>query len=104
MADHPQFSPQASDTSHDQGKAADYLVPLIEALQSQEEALTTLTDLTEKQNEVIGGVVLVIQTLIDMLLDDGARAELELRLRRAPDRTGRQAARSIVGGANTRRD
>jgi hypothetical protein len=72
------------------------LLPLIQALSSQQEALAQLTNLGEQHGELIGGLMLVLRALMDLLLDDEQRAELQARLARTPPRSERQARRSVV--------
>jgi hypothetical protein len=52
------------------------LSALLQALNSRERALTELTDVVEGQVAGIGGVVLVLRALIDLLLDEEQRAVL----------------------------
>jgi hypothetical protein len=56
------------------------LIALAEALRTQNRALTALTDSTEQQAEVIGGMTLVLRALLDVVLDREQRAMLEAHL------------------------
>ncbi len=73
------------------------LRPFIEALETQELALSELTDLTEKQAETIGGIVLVLRALMDVLLDEEQRALLQTHLTMTTTGDHRRAKRSIIG-------
>jgi hypothetical protein len=53
---------------------------LADALTLQDRALSELTDLTERQGIVIGGVSLVLRALVDVLLDQEQRAMLDAHL------------------------
>jgi hypothetical protein len=62
----------------------DVLHELVKAIESQEAAIRELADITEKQNETIGGLVLVVQALIDLLPDNKQREEHVARLLTQP--------------------
>jgi hypothetical protein len=73
------------------------LRPVIEALEAQELALSELTDLTEKQAETIGGIVLVLRALMDVVLDEEQRALLQSHLTMTTAGHHRRAKRSVIG-------
>jgi hypothetical protein len=64
----------------DRSRLQPRLIALAEALRMQNRALAALTDSTEQQAEVIGGMTLVLRALLDVLLDQEQRAMLEAHL------------------------
>src|ERR1700687_1800820 len=69
---------------------------LIDALKAQDQALTELTDLAERQGDAIGGVSLVLRALLDVLLSEEQRAMLEAHLELTAVGPGQCAPWSIV--------
>ncbi|SRR6266568_7491384 len=69
---------------------------LLDALKAQDLSLAELTNLTEKQADAIGGLVLVLRTLMDVLLNEEQRMMLESHLQMTTAGDRRRAKRSMV--------
>lgn len=69
---------------------------VLNALGSQDDALSELTDVIGRQGDAIGGVVLFLRALVDVLLDNEQRAMLVSHLEMSTGGTGPQAGREVV--------
>lgn len=69
---------------------------LVRALRTQEAALSELTALSERQADTIGGVIVVLRALIDMMLDDEQRRALETHLSMTVAGDSHRSRRAII--------
>jgi len=69
---------------------------LIKALRAQEATLSELNALTERQTDLIAGVVVVLRALIDIVLDEEQRATLETHLKMTVAGDVRRSRQAII--------
>jgi hypothetical protein len=69
---------------------------LIKALRAQEATLSELDALSERQTDTIGGVVVVLRALIDIVLDEEQRAALETHLNMTVAGDVRRSRQAII--------
>ena len=75
---------------------------ILDALKAQDLSLAELTNLTEKQADAIGGLVLVLRALMDTLLNEEQRMMLESHLQMTTAGDRRRAKRSMVDALRER--
>ena len=72
------------------------LNPLVSALRAQEAVLSELTALNERQSDSIGGVIVVLRALIDIILDAERRAALKSHLNMMVAGAPRRSRRAVI--------
>lgn len=69
---------------------------VLDVVEAQQRAIAELTDATERNADTIGGLILALRALMDIMLDEEQRAMLESHLRMMIAKDERDAKRSMI--------